>query len=96
MDLMGPMQVKILGGRSFIFVCVDDYSRYTQIEFIKEKFDTFITFKRMWHRLQRDKGSEIGNIVRIRNKHGRDFENSNFHNYALQKESIMSSAPITP
>src|ERR1044072_10030345 len=41
MDLMGPMPVEILGGKRYAFVCVDDFSRYTWINFIREKSDTF-------------------------------------------------------
>lgn len=29
MDLMGHMQVESLGGKRYVFVCVDDFSRYT-------------------------------------------------------------------
>lgn len=29
MDLMGPMQVESLGGKKYVFICIDDYSRYT-------------------------------------------------------------------
>ena len=29
MDLMGPMLVSIIGGKNYIFVYVDDFSRYT-------------------------------------------------------------------
>jgi hypothetical protein len=36
MDLMGPMQVESFGGKKYIFVCVDDYSRYTWVRFIRE------------------------------------------------------------
>jgi len=36
MDLMGPMQVESLGGRRYAFVVVDDYSRFTWINFIKK------------------------------------------------------------
>src|ERR1044072_2498194 len=37
MVLMGPMQVESLGGKKYAFVCVDDFSRFTWINFIKEK-----------------------------------------------------------
>ena len=45
MDLMGPMQVESLGGKRYAFVCVDDFSRFTWISFIREKSDTFDVFK---------------------------------------------------
>ena len=45
MDLMGPMQVESLGGKRYVFVCVDDFSRYTWVDFIREKSDTFAFLK---------------------------------------------------
>ena len=30
MDLMDPMQIESIGGKKYVFVCVDDFSRYTQ------------------------------------------------------------------
>ena len=41
MDLMGPMETESIGGKRYSFVIVDDYSRYTWIEFLKEKSDAF-------------------------------------------------------
>jgi hypothetical protein len=36
-DLMGPMQVESLGGERYAYVVVDDFTRFTWINFIKEK-----------------------------------------------------------
>lgn len=36
MDLMGPMQVESIGGKSYNFMCIDDYSRLTYIYFLRE------------------------------------------------------------
>ena len=36
MDLMGPMQVESIGGKRYVFVVVDDFSRFTWIYFIGE------------------------------------------------------------
>ena len=62
MDLMGPMQVESLGGNRYIFVCVNDFSRYTWVNLIREKYDTFDVFKELCLRMQKEKGSEIVNI----------------------------------
>ncbi|XP_010424168.2 PREDICTED: uncharacterized protein LOC104709216 [Camelina sativa] len=45
MDLMGPMQVESLAGKKYVFVLVDDYSRYTWVRFIREKSDIVDSFK---------------------------------------------------
>ncbi|KAK2364020.1 putative mitochondrial protein [Trifolium repens] len=94
MDLMGPMQVESLGGKRYALVVVDDYSRYTWVNFIREKSDVFDVFKELCIQLQREKGS---NVVRIRSDHGREFENSKFNEFC-STEGIKHeySSPITP
>ena len=54
---------------------MDDFSRFTWINFIREKSDTFEVFKELCLRIQKEK--ECG-IVRIRSDHGREFENGRF------------------
>ena len=68
MDLMGPMQVESLGGKRYAFVCVDDFSRFTWINFIREKSDTFDVFRDLCLKVQKEK--DCG-IVRIRSDHGK-------------------------
>ena len=70
MDLMGPMQVESLGGKRYAYVVVDDFSRFTWINFIREKSDVFDVFKELCKRIQREKE---GCIVRIRSDHGKEF-----------------------
>jgi len=93
-DLMGPMQVAIIDGKRYVLVVVDDFSRFTWVNFIREKLDTFESFKELCTQLQREK--DIG-IVRIRSDHGTKFENSKFHEY-YTGECIKHefSSPITP
>ncbi|MCI11446.1 putative gag-pol polyprotein, partial [Trifolium medium] len=68
MDLMEPMQVEGFGGKRYVFVVVDDFSRFTWVNFIKEELATFYVFKYLCQRLQREKENVI---VRIRSDHGR-------------------------
>jgi hypothetical protein len=94
MDLMGPMQVESLGGKRYAFVVVDDFSRYTWINFIREKSDTFEVFKELCLKMQREKGF---GIVKIRSDHGKEFENSKFSEFCSSEGiSHEFSAPITP
>lgn len=44
MDLMGLMQTESLGGKRYVFVCVDDFSRYAWVDFLCEKSDSFNAF----------------------------------------------------
>jgi len=55
MNLMGHMQVGSLGGKMYAYVVVADFSRFTWVNFIKEKSDTFEVFKDLCQRLQREK-----------------------------------------
>ncbi|KAK2410077.1 putative mitochondrial protein [Trifolium repens] len=94
MDLMGPMQVESLGGKRYVLVVVDDFSRYTWVNFIREKSDSFDVFKELCIQIQREKGS---NVVRIRSDHGREFENSKFDDFcAAEGIKHEYSSPITP
>ncbi|KAK2419944.1 putative mitochondrial protein [Trifolium repens] len=94
MDLMGPMQVESLGGKRYVLVVVDDFSRYTWVNFIREKSDAFDVFKELCIQIQREKGS---NVIRIRSDHGREFENSKFDDFcAAEGIKHEYSSPITP
>jgi hypothetical protein len=53
MDLMGSMQVESIGGKRYAFVVVNDFSRFTWENFIREKSDTFDVFKDLCTQLHR-------------------------------------------
>ncbi|GJT66447.1 retrovirus-related pol polyprotein from transposon TNT 1-94 [Tanacetum coccineum] len=40
MDLCGPMRIESINGKKYIFVIVDDYSRYTWTHFMRSKDET--------------------------------------------------------
>ena len=94
MDLMGPMQTESLGGKRYVLVVVDDYSRYTWVCFLKGKTDTVEICKNLCLKLQREKEKKI---IRIRSDHGKEFDNESFNSFCLL-EGIHHefSAPITP
>ena len=45
MDLCKPMRVQCRGGKSYVFVIVDDYSRFTWTLFLATKDETFTMFE---------------------------------------------------
>ena len=45
MDVMGPLQIDILGGKRYAFVVADDFYGYTWMDFLREKSYTFEVFK---------------------------------------------------
>ena len=78
-------------------MCVDDFSRYTWVDFIREKSDTFAVFEDLCKQVQREKGESIGKVVGIRSDHGREFENMSFTNFCIAKGIAHEfSALITP
>ncbi|KAK2967423.1 hypothetical protein RJ640_022355 [Escallonia rubra] len=94
MDLFGPIPTTSLGGKSYCFVIVDDYSRYTWTFFLATKVESLNVFTSFAKRVQNQKGYLITNI---RSDHGREFENSKIG--ALCDDFGIShnfSAPRTP
>ncbi|XP_073133712.1 uncharacterized protein [Henckelia pumila] len=94
MDLMGSMEIEIYGGKRYSLVCVDDFSRYSWVSFLREKSETFDTFEKLMKRI-----TNLYNlkVVKIRTDHGKEFENSLFDQFC-EKEGISHeySAPKTP
>lgn len=62
MDLMGHMQVESLGGRIYVFILVDNYSKLTWVNFFRENSNTSATFERLRQQLQRKTGNKIGKV----------------------------------
>ena len=78
MDLKGPTRTESLGGKRYILVLVDDYSRYTWLDFMREKSETCELVKRICQRVQNEKGYSI---TQIRSDHGREFDFSELEAY---------------
>ena len=94
LDLFGPMRTASLGGKFYVFVIVDDFSRFTWTLFLTHKNEAFQTFSNLCKRIQNEKGLSI---VAIRSDHGKEFENKDFENYCLQNGFEHNfSAPRTP
>jgi hypothetical protein len=93
MDLMGPTRTASLGGRRYILVIVDDFSRYTWAIPLWEKFDAFDAAQHLFKKIQVEQNCQI---MRIRSDHGREFKNSKFEEFCLSygiKQEF--SSPIT-
>ncbi|KAL5550207.1 hypothetical protein UlMin_000383 [Ulmus minor] len=88
------MQNASLGGKKYIFVCVDDFSRFTWVGFLKEKSKAFDIFKMLIIKIQVEKNDRV---VKLRSDHGKEFENTLFDDFcAANGISHEFSAPITP
>jgi transposase InsO family protein len=80
MDLMGPTRTASLGGRRYILVIVDDFSRYTWAIPLREKSDAFDAAQHLFKKIQVEQNYQI---MRIRSDHGREFKNSKFEEFCL-------------
>ena len=82
-DLMRPTRTESLEGKRYIMVIVDDFSRYTWVEFLREKSEACEKLETLCKRLQNEKGVPI---VKIRSDHGKDFENTRFKSFCEKNE----------
>lgn len=75
-------------------VIVDDYSRFTWVLMLKEKFETCDQDKALFKKKQNEKWCLI---KRIRSDHGREFENSAFEDYCdevgIKQEFLVPTTP---
>ena len=74
-DLFGPMDVLSMGGKSYGFVIVNDYSRFTWVYFLAHKDEALHTFIKHWKKIQNEKGLTL---ITVRSDHGGEFENHGF------------------
>ena len=92
-DLMGPMRTESMGGKRYIMVVVDDFSKYSWVEFLRENLEAYDKMERLCKKLQNEKGVPI---VEIKSDHGKEFENAKFeafcNEHGIKKEF---SAPKT-
>ena len=93
-DLMGPTKTESMGRKSYIMVVVNDFSRYSWVEFLREKSKACEKMEKLCKKLQNEKGVPI---AKIRSDHGKEFKNARFE--AFCKEHGIKkkfSAPKTP
>ncbi|XP_022843199.1 uncharacterized protein LOC111366733 [Olea europaea var. sylvestris] len=94
MDLMGPSRTKSLGGKWYILVVVDDFSRFIWIELLREKSDACDLIKSLCKRLSNELNLKVS---RMRSDHGKEFENFNLESFYMDEGILHEfSSPITP
>lgn len=93
MDLMGPISPNSVAGKRYIFVLIDDFSRFTLVRFLRNKLDAIDSFRILALQLKQEKGG----IVQIRSDHGHEFQNVLFVKFC-QDQGIQHQyvAPRTP
>ncbi|KAJ1692656.1 hypothetical protein LUZ63_009354 [Rhynchospora breviuscula] len=83
-----------LSKKRYVYVVVDDYSRFNWVFFLAHKEEAFDYFVKFSNRVENEKGLKIS---RIRSDHGREFENAKFDELCIEKGYKQEfSAPRTP
>jgi transposase InsO family protein len=94
MDTVGPSRVRSMGGKWYVLVIVDDYSRYSSVFFLESKDEVFEHFRNLALRLN----NEHPNWLKvIRSDNGTEFRNVSFDEFYLEHEIDQQfSAPHIP
>jgi transposase InsO family protein len=81
MDTIGRSRVLSMGGKWYVLVVFDDYSRYSWVFFLKSKDKVFGHFRSLALRLN----NEHPNCMKdIRSDNGTEFRNASFDQFCLE------------
>jgi transposase InsO family protein len=94
MDTVGPSRVRSMGGKWYVLVIVDDYSRYSWVFFLESKDQLFEHFQLLALRLN----NEHPNCLKaIRSDNETEFRNDSFYGFFLELGIEQQfSAPCVP
>jgi transposase InsO family protein len=80
-DIVGPSRVRSMGGKWYVLVIVDDYSRYPWVFFLESKDEVFENFQSLALRLN----NEHPNCLKaIHSDNGTEFRNASFDQFCLE------------
>jgi transposase InsO family protein len=81
MNTVGPSRVCSMGGKWYVLVIVDDYSRYSCVFFLESKDQVFEHFRLLALRLN----NEHPNCLKaIHSDNGTEFRNASFDEFCLE------------
>jgi transposase InsO family protein len=81
MDTVSPSWVRSMGGKWYVLVIVDDYSRYSWVFFLERKDQVFEHFRLLALRLN----NEHTNCLKaIHSDNGTEFRNASFDGFCLE------------
>jgi transposase InsO family protein len=81
MDTVGPSRVHSMGGKRYILVIVDDYSRYSWVFFLESNDEVFEHFRSLALRLN----NEHRNCLKaIHSNDATEFRNATFDQFCLE------------
>ena len=94
LDLFGPSRIASLNGKHYVFVIVDDYTRFTWVIFLAHKNDACSNFKSFCNLVENEKGFKV---TSIRSDHGGEFDNDEFEKFCKDNGYKHNfSSPRTP
>jgi transposase InsO family protein len=94
LDLFGPITITSISRKRFVYVIVDDYSRFTWVIFLVSKDEIFEQFVNFCYRVENKKSSKIDTIY---SDHEKEFENIKFDDLCNKRwYKHEYSAPHTP
>jgi transposase InsO family protein len=81
MDTIGPSRVRSIGGKWYVLVIIDDYSRYSWLFFLESNDEVFEHFRSLALRLN----NEHPNYLKaIHSDNGIKFRNASFDHFCLE------------
>jgi transposase InsO family protein len=94
MDTVGPSQVRSMGGKWYVLVIVDEYSRYSWVFFLESKDEVFEYFQSLVLRLN----NEHPNCLKaIHSDNETEFMNASFDQFCLEQSvDHQFSTPLVP
>jgi hypothetical protein len=94
MDTVGPSRVCYMGGKLYVLIIVDDYSRYSWIFLLESKDEVFDHFQNLTLRLNNE---HLNCLKAIRSDNGTEFRNVFFDQFCLEHGVDQQfSAPHVP
>jgi hypothetical protein len=79
MGLVGPAHVCSAGGKWYVLVIVDDYSRYAWVFFLADKGETFCFVRDLIFRLKNERNRDV--VQAIRSNNGCEFKNFRYKTF---------------
>jgi transposase InsO family protein len=94
MDTVGPSGVRSMGGKWYVLVIVDDYSRHSWVFFLERKNEVFEHF---WSLALRLNNAHSNYLKAIHSDNETEFRNASFDEFYLEHRIDQQfSAPRVP
>lgn len=90
-DLFGSIKTVTLSEKKYGFEIVDDFSHYTWVLFLKQKYDSFEAFQKFCKRIQHEK---YLHIISVRSDQWKEFESSSFKSF-FNENKIYNNLSFT-